>query len=1153
MFRFLKGMRFRLTLLILMAIIPTVGMAGYFALNWGNAILDNVRNQANLLVGGASERQIWTLEKAQVLLVDLSREIENQPERGEAECGRLLAEYSAAGGFLNLALVAEESGVICSAVPVTEAGALLAVDAVQEVFSTRAPAVGILQTDPVLGKAVLPMALPLAGPEGEPGRLIYAAIGLDNFQQIISRGGVPIAAEMVITDRVGQVLATWPVRSDLVGRPDPALDWMAAQTQEKGNFNIQGMDGISRYYAYQTLTFEGQPYLTLRGGLPVDNASLEYQQVLYTIFYALIFMVVLSFVLAWMISGRVLKRRSQPLLRAAQKIASGDLGARTPARVQPVDGLVDLEQSFNRMAEALQKREQGHVEAEEALRELNEKLEAIIRASPFAIVILDLQQHITGWSPAAEQLFGWQEGQVIGQPVSFLLMEADQVTDSLWQDILDGATIRNLEVVCQSRSAVRIPVHLSGGLLRDSRGQAAGVIFLLGDLSEQKQAVAAMTESRRTLAILMENLPGMAYSRSANSGGMVFVSPGCRELTGLPAESLTENGGAAYFDLIHPEDRAFVMSEIEAAIQQARSYRIVYRITTQNHILRWVLEQGVGVHEPNSHTQRVEGYITDITEVKLREQEMKVIGSLSAAMRSARGREEIHRIVLEQIAGHFDASGVALVLRQAEGSGSTVALGIGSLRQASGLQLVKGNGLVKRVIETGAPFVNNNLREDPTLVLHPEIAIASRAILCAPLLEREQALGCVLIVRDLDFSPDDLRLLASIGDIVATALRRVTLHEQTEKRLQQLTALRTIETAITSSLDFRFTLSILLDQVVNQLSVDAAAVWLYEREQKQLVFVGGWGFRSISMRSTPVKPGWGLPGRVAELRQPVSIPNLKEWKQSKEHIIPLESEGLVSYYGAPIVAKGQLHGVLELFQRYPIALDAEKHEFLESLLSGAAIAIDNARLLEDLQRSNAELAAAYDQTILGWSLALEMRDAETEGHTRRVADATMKLAREMKISDAEMVHVWRGAVLHDIGKMAVPDTILLKKEELTTEDWNVLRKHPLYAQSMLSGIEFLRPALEIPSFHHEHWDGNGYPLGLKGEDIPLSARIFAIIDVWDALRFDRHYRARWEEEEVLKYITGLSGKQFDPRVVEVFMGMIREEKLGPRMIEAVKA
>lgn len=248
----------------------------------------------------------------------------------------------------------------------------------------------------------------------------------------------------------------------------------------------------------------------------------------------------------------------------------------------------------------------------------------------------------------------------------------------------------------------------------------------------------------------------------------------------------------------------------------------------------------------------------------------------------------------------------------------------------------------------------------------------------------------------------------------------------------------------------------------------------------------------------------------------------------------------MSYIGVPLIAKGDIQGVLEIFHRTRIEPDEEWLEFLNALATQAAIAIDSAMLYSDLQRSNTELMLAYDATIQGWSQALDLRDRETHGHTERVAEMTVRLARAVGIAEPAIVHIRRGALLHDIGKMGVPDAILLKPDKLSNEEWQVMRKHPEFAYQMLSPIAYLHPALDIPYCHHEKWDGTGYPRNLQGDQIPLAARVFALVDVWDALRSDRPYRPAWTEEQVWEYIEAQQGRHFDPQLVQVFLPFIKK-------------
>ena len=357
--------------------------------------------------------------------------------------------------------------------------------------------------------------------------------------------------------------------------------------------------------------------------------------------------------------------------------------------------------------------------------------------------------------------------------------------------------------------------------------------------------------------------------------------------------------------------------------------------------------------------------------------------------------------------------------------------------------------------------------------------------------------------------------------------------EMIRRHLEHLTALVEIDRAINFSFDLNLSLTTLLTHVIVQLEVDAADVLLFDPTSRTLGFVAGKGFHTKAIEQTRQQLGVGYAGKAAQERSIVHIPDLAKEHDRFLRKVPLAGEGFASYHGVPLIAKGLVVGVLEIFHRTKLKREKGWTDFLNALAAQAAIAIDNVTLFDNLQHTNSELFQAYDATIEGWSRALELRDNETEGHSQRVAVLTVKLARLFGLSDEELVQVRWGALLHDIGKMGIPDGILLKRDKLTEAEWDIMKKHTVFAFEMLSPIRYLRSALDIPYAHHEKWDGSGYPLGMKGEQIPLVARIFAVADVWDALRSNRIYRTSWSVEKVRKHIRSLAGTHFDPHVVKV--------------------
>jgi len=477
---------------------------------------------------------------------------------------------------------------------------------------------------------------------------------------------------------------------------------------------------------------------------------------------------------------------------------------------------------------------------------------------------------------------------------------------------------------------------------------------------------------------LLDHIPGMVYQcRNDWNHTLEYASKGCYSLTGYQADDLIMNHLTAYGDLIYPDDREMVWINIQNAFIQRKSFELVYRIHTRSRQVKWVRELGASSFGENGSRQLLEGFISDITDWKMAE-------------------------------------------------------------------------------------------------------------------------------------------------------------EQIQRQVRRFQALRAIDTAISAGPDLQFILGVLLEQIMSQLNVDAVAILLHQPGTHELEYEANRGFRTDGFHHSKLPMGKGFAGRAAQTRKTIHIPDLAVMNEDVNQPLPIEAEGFKVYYGVPLIAKGQVKGVLEVFLRTARPIDQDRLEFLEALAGQAAIAVDNSSLFEQLQDSNTELSIAYDATLEGWAKALELRDRETVGHAHRVIEMTLRVADRLGIRGESLQHIRRGALLHDIGKMGIPDSILLKPGPLTPAEWEIMRQHPAHAYEMLKTIDYLEPALEIPYCHHEKWNGNGYPRGLKGKNIPISARIFAVVDVWDALTSDRPYRFAWPEHLALEYIQMEAGKHFDPQVVNAF-------------------
>lgn len=461
-------------------------------------------------------------------------------------------------------------------------------------------------------------------------------------------------------------------------------------------------------------------------------------------------------------------------------------------------------------------------------------------------------------------------------------------------------------------------------------------------------------------------------------------------------------------------------------------------------------------------------------------------------------------------------------------------------------------GMVGWVIENGHALRVGNLSEDPRYV---ETYPGMQSGLYVPLKIYNRTFGCINVESEQPdaFSQEDENLLTTLAVQAAVAIENAHLYQKAQaelverqraemeirRQVERLTALSKIDQAIMSSFDINVTLDILLSQMISQLQVNSADVLLLSPDGRTLKYAAGQGFRTNAIELAHVRVGEGYAGRAAKEHQLIKVDNIAYQPNDPLLTKILAGEDFVCYYGVPLIVKGKAIGVLEVFHREPLKPDSEWLDYLNTLAGQAAIAIENTILFENLEQSNRDLFQAYDATIEGWSRAMDLRDKETEGHTQRVSRMTLELAAAMGVDEAKLIHIRRGALLHDIGKLGVPDRILLKDEKLTDEEWEIMRQHPQFAYEMLSSIRYLQPALPIPYCHHEKWDGSGYPRGLAGEQIPLEARIFAVVDVWDALRSDRPYRPAWNFEKAREYIREQVGIFFDPKIVEFFLQIIK--------------
>lgn len=622
---------------------------------------------------------------------------------------------------------------------------------------------------------------------------------------------------------------------------------------------------------------------------------------------------------------------------------------------------------------------------EMAVREREEKYRTVVETSTDAILLQTPTGQIVDCNSAAVRLFNYPRDSLCKMTMADLVPEnvAGLLPVKITPELTTGGNfietfyVRNGNPVEDARD-LRRPFAAEVSSQMISMGGETFVLSYIRDISQRKQAEEALRDSEGRYHSLVETSPDAIAL--VNLHGHVEV---CNQRAAqlFDYDSADDLVGVNVYDLLALEDRGRA-AENTRKLFKGGSYRdIDYTAVTRNG-RRFPCELSAStIYDKSGRPKGFTGIMRDVSDRKQQAREQAVVIVVASALRTAVTLNEITQNILNQLLGLLNSEGAAIFVTDTATGEPVCIRGVSRWQVWTGVHMAPGEGMTSRVISTGQPFVNNDVRHYPQTA-RLELMGGLNAVAGAPLISQESTIGALWVGRNAPFRESELRVLMVIADMVANAVQR-------------------------------------------------------------------------------------------------------------------------------------------------------------------------AALFEDLQRSSRELEEAYDRTLEGWSRALELRDRETEGHTRRAAELTVELGRALGVSEEQLLHTRRGALLHDIGKLGIPDKILLKPSQLSEVEWSTMRLHPTYAYDLLEPIPYLLPALDIPYCHHEHWDGSGYPRGLKGAQIPLAARIFCVVDVWDAITSDRVYRPAWPPEKARQYILQNSGLLFDPQVVDMFFTIEKEHsKVGAGEIKS---
>ncbi len=741
---------------------------------------------------------------------------------------------------------------------------------------------------------------------------------------------------------------------------------------------------------------------------------------------------------------------------------------------------------------------------EEEIRQSEVRFSTIFSSSPIAMLIRELDSGLI--LDANEAYFRLVEGtreQIIGTKADGLMLKMDPgALLKFEQEIRISGRVRNQEVGFETLKGNHRTMLVSYEPIEINGNNC--ILASALDITASKQIEQAIKTQENLLHMTgeMAKIGGWEFDTATLKGTWTKEVAEIHELDSS-LETNVEMGVSFY----PGEERKKIENAIKNAIENSIPYDLTLEMVTAKGNHKWVRTMGFPIKE-NDRVIKVRGIFQDITEQK-------------KALEAVEASEEKFRTL-------FEKSPIGLSLADKD---------CRFIDANNSFCQLLGYSKEEIVQKTVADITFED--DKPNLIRNSEAVLsgASKGYSTEKRYIRKDGSPIWVEVTTAPITDKRGNFVYGMGMVNDISERKVS-EEKIATQLHRVSALRSIDTAIASSFNLQVILQVLLENVIQELGVDAASVLLLNQTLNVFNYGGGRGFSGNYFSRFNLRMGEEYAGRAALERSIIHIPdlNLVDYPVKMRELI--QGEGFVSFFAVPLIAKGRTNGVLQIFHRSPLNPDPEWMDFLETLAGQTAIAIDNTHLFTELQQSNIELTMAYDATIEGWSGALDLRDKETEGHTQRVTEQSLELARLLGISDSELIHIRRGTLLHDIGKMGVPDAILHKPGPLTDEEWVLMRKHPQFAYDLISSINFLRPAADIPYCHHEKWDGSGYPRGLKQDQIPLAARLFTVVDVWDAITNERPYRKAWPREEALEYMRAQAGKHFDPTVVNVFLDMI---------------
>jgi len=737
--------------------------------------------------------------------------------------------------------------------------------------------------------------------------------------------------------------------------------------------------------------------------------------------------------------------------------------------------------------------------AEEALRESETRFGNLLQGvASIAVQSFSPDGTIHQWNRASELLYGYTSEEARGRNIFELIVPPelrDTVRTNLENMLKTGIACPPEEYYFLRKDGSRVPV-ISSPAVVNSPFHAPELYFIDIDLSAKKKTEKELAQTQTLFKAIVDNTSDMVWSVDPVDFGLITWNP-TYEKYFLENRGITVKTGMRPEDL-YPAESGYVelWRGLYEKTLQTGSYSTEYKVLSTTDIVQL-----------NLNTLKVDDLVFGIS----------VFGEIITERKKAEERIELSEKKYRELF-KSNRDGILIFTSSHDGTFSTFR----EVNDAAPAML----GYTPQELLTLTP-----LDLEP-IVSDEQLAARHQELETKEISDYQTVYRCKS-GQFIDVEVSSQKIVYDGKPAIMHIIHDITDRRQREHELQ---AIASLSSALRTASGLKEMLPVIVNEIANLINCDCETIEIIDPQSGDAVVEAAYGMweKLIGQRQ---KSGTGMNAVIGATRQPFLTSNLE--KDARAFYHEWARYGIIGCAGLPMVAQEKLIGFIWIGRKSEIS--RKELRLISAVTDIAANAIYRSTLHEQTQKTAAELAEAYETTLEGWAQALELREHETAGHSKRVIKYTVSLAKAFGYNGKDLINIRRGASLHDIGKMGIPDEILLKKGPLTAQEWKVMRKHPIYAYRLLSRIPYLTPALDIPYYHHEKWDGTGYPNGLKGTEIPLPARIFSVIDVWDALSSNRPYRKAWPPDQVVQYLKDQAGKQFDPDIVNTFINLILKQ------------